>query len=125
MADFVDNDIYDNGLAPLATLVENCYICSQQPTTFTEASVTYKLGTKASPTISAPQAGDVSGRKVVQSAITDGVVDAPGDASHMAWCDNSDSKLLMACDLSAPVTVATGIPWTLTEIDFTIPAPTT
>ena len=120
---YLDDELQDNGLADLDTLTENLYICSDPPTTYAEAQTTYKLGTKATPTVSAPTDGDVSGRKVTVSAITDGVVDATGTADYWALCDNSDSRLLAAGDLAAPVSVTISNTFTLTAFDIEFPDP--
>lgn len=125
MADIIGDRVFDEGLTILTTDVENLYICHTQPTTFAEASTTYKLGTKAAPTITGPAAGDVSGRKVTVSAISDGVVDANGDAAWFALCDNSNSELLVSGNLAATQAIVTGSPFSLTAIDVELPAPTT
>lgn len=126
MADFLHADIYDNGLAPLTTLVENLYICSALPATFTEASVTYKLGTKATPGITGPtDRPSGGGREVTVGAITDGAITVTGTAGFYALCDNSASKLLAAGDLAATQGVTAGNPFTLTSFKIGIPAPTT
>lgn len=125
MAATLHSDIYDNGLAQLTTIVENLYICSQMPTTFAEASTTYKLGTKAAPGITGPtDRGAGGGREVTVGAISDGTVDATGSATHFALCDNSASKLLVAQELNAPQSVTLGNPFTLTSHKVGIPAPT-
>lgn len=123
MADIVHNDVFDSGLGILTTDVENLYICSSQPTTFTEASSTYKLGTKSSPTITGPSDG-TTGRKVDVSAISDGVVNTAGNAGWVALTDDSLSKLLISCNLASPLDVATGSPFTLTAFKIEIPDPT-
>lgn len=126
MADYLHNDVYDNGLAPLTTIIENLYICSQQPTTFTEASSTYKLGTKATPSISGPtNRASGGGREVTVAAVSDGVVDTTGLATHYALCDNSASKLIAAANLNASQNVTQGNPFTLTSFKVGIPAPIT
>lgn len=126
MADLLHDDIFDTGLTQLTTVVENLYICSSQPTTFTEASSTYKLGTKASPTITGPTDGGAGGgRQVTVSAISDGVVDSNGDAAWFALCDDSLSKLLVSGNLAGTVSVVTGSPFTLTAFNIQIPDPTT
>ena len=125
MADYLHNDVYDNGLAPLTTLVENLYICLQQPTTFAEASSTYKLGTKATPTITGPADKSGGGREVTVGAISDGAVQATGTATHFALCDNSASKLLAAGDLAASQAVTNGNSFSLTSFKIGIPAPIT
>jgi len=125
MADYLHNDIYDTGLSQLTTIVENLYICSAMPTTFTEASSTYKLGTKATPTITGPADKAGGGREVTVGAISDGAVEADGTAGYFALCDNSASKLLAAGDLAATQGVTNGNPFTLTSFKIGIPAPTT
>ncbi|MBN2392167.1 MAG: hypothetical protein JXR84_15675 [Anaerolineae bacterium] len=124
MAAFMHDDILDAALNVIDANTENLYICSAQPTTFAEASSTYALGSKASPAISAPQNGDASGRKVVVSAITDGNVTGTGTATWIALTDDSESKLLVAQELSASQGVTSGNTFTLTEFDITIPDPT-
>lgn len=117
------NDVFDSGLNILDTDVENLYICSQEPTTFTEASSTYKLGTKATPSIAAPSDKAGGGREVVVSAITDGAVSADGTATHYALCDDSLSKLLATGSLAASQPVTNGNPFTLTQFAIGIPDP--
>lgn len=126
MADYLHDDIFDTGLSQLTTVVENLYICSQQPTTFTEASSTYALGSKASPTITGPTDGGAGGgRQVTVSAISDGSVTADGTATHFALTDDSLSKLLVAANLASSQAVTNGNPFTLTAINIQIPDPTT
>lgn len=124
MAAYINDTVLDQALSYIDTNAENLYICSAQPTTFTEASSTYKLGTKASPTIGAPTNGDSTGRKVVVSAITDGSVSATGTAAWIAITDDSASMLLVAQELSATQGVTSGNTFSLTEFDITIPDPT-
>ncbi len=120
---YIDDGLQDDGLADLDTLTENLYITSQEAATYAEAQTTYKLGTKATPTVSVPEDGDVSGRKVVITAITDGVVDATGDATHWALTDNSASRLLAAGALAGTVGVTATNTFTLTEFDIEFPDP--
>jgi hypothetical protein len=61
--------VLDNGLTVLDTEVDKLVVCSQEPTTFTGANVTYKLGEKDTPTISAPADKSGGGREVTVSAI--------------------------------------------------------
>lgn len=124
MAATLHNDIYDTGLSQLTTIVENLYICSQQPTTFAEATTTYKLGTKAAPTITGPTDKAGGGREVTVGAISDGTVDTTGTATWFALCDNSASKLLAAQELNASQGVTQGNPFTLTSHKVGVPAPT-
>jgi len=117
------DSVFDNGLSVLDTDVENLYICSQEPTTFAEASSTYKLGTKAGPTVGAPADRAGGGREVVVSAISDGVVNATGTATHYALTDDSGSLLLATGALAASQAVTSGNPFTLTSFAIGIPDP--
>lgn len=120
---YLNDDILDAALDVIDTDTENLYICSQEPTTYTQAQTTYKLGTKATPAIVAPADRSGGGREVVISAITDGTVDATGTASHWALTDNSASKLLATGSLSSSQAVTSGNDFTLAEFSIGIPDP--
>jgi hypothetical protein len=119
----LSDGVLDAALQYIEDGVENLYITSAEATTYAEAQSTYKLGTKESPGITGPGAGDVSGRKTTVDAITDGVVDATDDATHWALTDNSESELLAAGALSSSESVTQGNVFTLTEFDIEIPDP--
>ena len=120
---FIHADVLDGALAILSSLTETLYITSQEAVNYTGAQTTYKLGTKASPSFTGPAGGDASGRKTTVDAITDGVVDATGDATHWALCDNSDSKLLAAGPLDALQGVTQSNVFTLDAFDIEFPDP--
>jgi len=118
------DDVFDSGLSVLDTLVENLYICSTIPTTFAQASSTYKVGTKASPSVAAPSDRTGGGREVIVAAITDGVVNTNGgSAGYYALTDDSASKLLAAGALASAQTVYTANPFTLEAFAIGIPDP--
>lgn len=117
------NDVFDSGLNIIDTDTETLYICSQEPTTFAEASSTYALGNKSAPAIAAPSDRGGGGREVVISAITDGSVTATGTATHYALTDNSASKLLATGALSSSQAVTNGNTFTLTQFAIGIPDP--
>lgn len=111
----------DLALNAIDSGVNSLVICSQEPTTYTEANTTYKLGTKATPTISAAQDASPNGRKVTVSAITDGTVSANGTATHFALLDIVNSRLAVVQALAAPQAVTSGNTFTLGAIDVRIP----
>ena len=119
----LNDRVYDNGLTVLDTEASHLYICSQEPTTYAQASSTYALGVKATPTVSAPGARTPNGRKVTVSAITDGTVSANGTATHYALVDSTNSRLLATAALSSSQAVTSGNTFTLTSFDIGIPAP--
>ena len=117
---YMHDDVLDAALDYIDTNTENLYLCSAEPSDFTEASSTYKLGTKATPTVSAPTNGDVSGRKITVSAFADGSVSATGTATHWALTDDSASKLLAAGALYTSKSVTNGDTFALSAFDIEI-----
>ena len=120
---FIHDDVQDAALSYLSSNCENLYICSSEPSTFTEAQTTYKLGTKASPSFTGPAAGDASGRKITVDAISDGAVSADGSAGYWALTDDSATKLLAAGALASAQNVYNGNTFTLTAFDIELPDP--
>ena len=112
--------------AALQYIIDNgdvLYICSAEPTTYTEASDTYCLGSKSGPTIGSLTDAAGGGRQITVSAIADGSVTASDDASHYGIVDDGSSDLLAAGALSAPQAVTSGNTFTLTSLTITIPDP--
>ena len=119
---FLDNDVRDNGLQRLSDRVNAIHVCSQEPTTFAEATSTYSLGLKATPTVSAPAAGSSGGRRVTAAAFSDGAASADGMATHFAWVDTVNNILYAAKALSNSQEVTDGNAFSLSAHDITIPA---
>lgn len=113
---YMNDEVYDAGLDEIRTNATTLYICSQEPTTRTEAMTTYALGSKATPTIAAPSDKAGGGRECVVSAITDGTVSSTGTATHWALIDGT--RLLAANALSASQSVTSPNPFTLTSFAF-------
>lgn len=125
MADNLASRVLDNGLTILDTECDKIYICSAEPTTFTEATSTYALGNKnwgAGNAFGAPAARSPNGRKVASVAITDGSVTATGTATKWAAVDSSNSRLLAVGSLSASQAVTNGNTFQLPTFDVGIPA---
>ena len=119
----LNDRVFDNGLTVLDTEVNVLHICGTLPTTYTEATSTYTLGNKTSPTVSAPSDRTGGGRKVTVSAITDGNVTGTGTAVYYALCDTSNSRMLAQGSLSASQAVTSGNTFTLGAFDIGIPDP--
>jgi len=84
-------------------------VCNAEPTTYTEATSTYKLAdvvidgtdfTKAN--------GDVSGRKVTVSSQVDIPIDTSGTATHVAICTTSGSLLRIVTTCTSQALTAGG-----------------
>lgn len=123
---FINTNTLDNGLSALKAAADRIYICSAEPTTFTEATSTFALGSKnfgAGAVFPAAIAnGSPSGRKLTTAVITDGAVSANGTASHWASVTFGSSRLETAQSLTATQVVTSGNNFTLTAADVRLAA---
>lgn len=121
MAAHVENRVLDLGLNVLDTEATHLFICSSEPTTFTQATSTFALGNKnfgAGAVYGSPAAGGATNsRKVSTAAVTDGAVTASGTAGWVAAVDNANSRLLAVYALSATQVVTSGNTFTLGSFD--------
>lgn len=118
---YVDDHILDPSLSEIDTDCNSIHLCSAEPSTYTEATSTYTLGNRATPTISTPADGSPNGRAVTVSAITDGTVTSAGTATHYALVDTTGTRLLVAHSLASSVALATGSPWQSTAFTIRLP----
>lgn len=118
---FINDRVFDSGLTILNTEANRLDLCSQEPTTYAEATSTYTLANKTSPTIGTPSDRTGGGREAVVSAITDGSVTGTGTVTHYAVVDTSNSRLLATGALSASQAVTNGNTFTLTQFGIGIP----
>ena len=122
MATIADR-VLDNGLTVLDQEASRVDICSQEPTTYAEATSTYTLGNTTSITISAPADRTGGGRKVTLSAISGASVTGTGTATHYSITDVSNTRLLVTGSLSSSQSVASGNTFSLESLDIGIPDP--
>ena len=122
---FINDLVFDNGLAAVKASASHRYICSAEPATFTQASSTFALGNKnfgaGSVYPAAIAAGSPSGRKITAAVVTDGTVTANGTATHDAIVSQAVSRLDAANALSASQAVTSGNTFTLTAQDLRLP----
>ena len=119
----IEHPVYDAALQVLIDDGNRLDLCSQEPTNYTQATVTYSLGNKTSITISTIADGDVSGRKVTVSATSNGTVGSTGTATHYAISDTVGSQLLAAGELTTSQQVVSGNTFTSEAFDIEIPDP--
>jgi hypothetical protein len=108
----------------LKTIADNCnkvVICSTQPTTYTEANATYKLGEIATTTGDGNgdfviSDGDTNGRKLRLLQQTGVPISATGSAQHIALLDTVNSKLLAVTTCTSQ-TVTNGNTATINAFD--------
>lgn len=115
---FLNDEAYDKGLDWVVANGTKFHITTAEAATYAEANVTLSLGSKAVVALTGPTNGDVSGRKATIPAITDGVVDSAGDATHYALTDGS-SILVSAGPLASLIAVSDPGPFTTAAIDIT------
>ena len=119
---FINDEILEGGLDYADTNGTQIDICSQEPTTRTEAVTTYTLGNDTVNTGAPQDAATGTGRRVVVPAISDGSVTGTGTASH--WALTSATELLATGDLTGGgQSVTSGNKFTLDAIDIIIRDP--
>ncbi len=122
MATIADR-VLDSGLETLTNEANRVDVCSQEPTTYAEATSTYTLGNTTTVTISSPADRSGGGRKVTLSAISDGSVSGTGTATHYSISDTTNSRLLVTGSLTASQSVTSGNTFSLEALDVGIPDP--
>ena len=121
---YINPEVFDQGLDYADVNGTRIDICSQEPTTYAEATTdaAFSLGNNTGLNTGAPEAGATDGRRVIVPAITDGTVTETGTATHWALTDNS-AVLIAAGLLSSPQAVTDSNPFTLDAISITIRGP--
>lgn len=116
---YINDEVYDQGLDYADTNGTRIDICSQEPTTYAQATSTYTLGNKTGLNTGATEAGATDGRRVIVPAITDGSVTGTDTATHWALTDGS-AVLIATGALSSSQGVTSGNTFTLDAISITI-----
>ena len=119
----LENPVYDAALQVLIDDGDRLDLCSQEPTSYTEATSTYSLGNQTTITIGTIADGDVSGRKVTVSATSGGSIGTTGTATHYAISDTTGTQLLAAGELTTSQQVVSGNSFTTDAFDIEIPDP--
>lgn len=117
----IGDRVLDNGLDVLNSEGNRLDICSQEPTTFAEATSTHTLANKTSYSAATPSAKGGGGREAIYPEITDGTVTGTGTGTHFATVDTVNSRLLGVQQLADPQGLTSGNEFTLTS--FTIGNP--
>lgn len=116
---YINDEVFDQGLDYADTNGTRIDICSQEPTSYAEATSTYTLGNKTGLNTGATQNGATDGRRVIVPAITDGSVTGTDTATHWALTDGS-AVLIATGALSSSQAVTSGNTFTLDAISITI-----
>jgi hypothetical protein len=92
MAKWQNDLMLDAALDYIKNNTTQLCVCSAQPTTYAEATATYKLALKTgltSGSFTGPANGDTNGRKVTINQQANIVVDSSGTATHVALCSGT------------------------------------
>jgi hypothetical protein len=119
----INDRVLDNGLTILDLEANRVDICSQEPTSYAEATSTYTLGNQTSISIGAPADRSAGGREVTMAASSGGAVTGTGTATHYAIADTTNSRLLVTGSLTASQAVTTGNTFSLEALSVGIPDP--
>jgi len=120
MAFALGDKMLDSGIGYVSSNADKIYICSQQPTTYAEATSTYALGSAnfgVGLVAGAPQAA-TGGRKVATNAVTAGTISAVGTPTYWAIVDSVNSLLLATGPMTGSVTTDISKAWSLEAIEI-------
>lgn len=115
---FLNDEVLDQGLDYADTNGTRIDLCTQEPTTYAEATSTYTIANKTGLNTGATVDGDTDGRKVVVPAITDGTVTGTNTATHWALTDGT-SILIATGSLTSSQALTSGNTFTLDAINIT------
>ncbi len=125
MAGVLGPRVLDVGLSALDAECDKIYVCSAEPTTYSQATTagTYALGNKSftqGTVFGSPGAGSPDGRASVSVAVTDGSITNSGTISHWAAVDSTTSRLLARGPVTGGIAVTGGQVFTLGAVTVTM-----
>jgi hypothetical protein len=100
MAKWQNDIILDTALDYIKNNVTQECVCSAQPTTYAEATATYKLAVKTgltSGSFTGAANGSPDGRQLTVNQQASIAVDSTGDATHVALCSGSVLLYVTTC----------------------------
>jgi hypothetical protein len=118
---FLNHRVLNRGLHVLEEEATELHLCSQEPTTYTQAITTYSVAVKVAPNVSAPANRTPDGRKVTVPEITDGDMTADDEATHWALVDTVNERLLATNALVEPIPTEVDGIFALDAFDIGIP----
>ncbi len=107
--------VVDNGFGSFA-LANKILLCSNNPTTYTEATSTFLIGTKdlgIGNVLSSGPSADANGMKVTIAAVTSGIVNNNGTPLCWAIVDDANTRLLAKGPLLSTIPLTTALVWGL------------
>jgi len=121
MAKYLPDAIIDGMLDYHRARVTRINVCSTQPTTYAEATSTYKLATTTlTSTDLTVGNGDTSGRKYAVGAKSGLTIDTTGTAAHVALTGSTGSTVLLLVTTCTTIALTTGNTVNVPTWDFEI-----
>lgn len=122
MAKLLPDGIIDLMLAEIRKQVTGISVCSTQPTSYAEATSTYKLADTNGITSTKFTLGDgdTSGRKITLAAQSGLTIDTTGTGAHVAWWSTTGSGLLVLVTTCTTIGLTTGNTVNIPAHDFEI-----
>ena len=123
MGENVQDAVYDAALNHIKTNCAKICVCSSEPTTYAEATSTYKLASTslASSAFGSPANGDVSGRKIAIPGVSSISVASTGSAGHVALVTASALMITATCSAQS-LTSGNKVNTPTFDIEFADPA---
>jgi len=116
----INDAVLDLALQDISSRTNALHMCTQMPTTYTEAVLTYSMGYKANPVLSNPTVRPAGGRRIYISQILDGIVTKNATATHYALVDTNLQVLKATEILYTPQELTTTAPFTLEQFDISL-----
>lgn len=122
MAKSVHNNILDAALNYIKNNSAEICMCSQEPTTYAQATSSYMLAKKAlvSGDFGSPADGDTSGRKIAVPEVSAVSPSSSGDVTHVAIVSGSLLLYVTTCNTYS---ISTGTDETIPTWDIEIADP--
>lgn len=131
MAKAVLDPVNDAALQLVIDNAEQIVVCNGEPATYADATTDSGSGGNAlgesaitSTNFTGPAAGDTSGRKYTFDGVTGIDVDVSATADHVAFIDDTNTRLLVVTTISNSQSVTSGNTMDVAAFDHEIQDPT-
>ncbi len=127
MARWVHDNVHDNGLNYIKTNAQRVLVLAAYALNDSYATVTGGSNILAEAAVSSTDftlaAGSPSGRKITSTAKTDSSANATNTSTHLAFVDDTNSRVLWVTDESSGQTIYTGNGVNIPAVSYTMKQP--
>lgn len=118
---FLSDTVLDQALQYITDNADRLDLCSQEPTTYAQATSTYSLGRRVDIAFAAPSNRTAGGRRVLLATTEFGETTANGTATHWALTDTTGTALLATGPLASSQPMMLGATFNTGAISIGIP----